>query len=148
MPNVLGTPTVSRFEHPPDSHQIHMEFQVASGQTVHKGDQVILNTNGTVQAADAAAPSYTILGTSIHDGVAGGFVTIATRFQAVVNGEAAANTFNAGVTQLGAWNGTTGRREYAAAAGADDQAKDLVTIGFNIAPAVADGDAVQVGLLF
>ena len=147
MPASLGSVTKSVFEHTPEAHKLHMEFVVAAGQNVYKGDLVVLATNGRVQAAGAAVGAFAVLGVAIHDGAAGEFVTVAMRAYAVVNGEAAAATLNAGAVQLGAWNATTVRREYAAAGGADDDARTTVTIGHNLTQAVADGDAIQVALL-
>jgi hypothetical protein len=147
MPATLGSVTTSVFEHTPEAHKLHMEFTVAAGQSVHKGDLVVLATNGRVQAAASADAAFKILGVAIHDGAAGEFVTVAMRGYAVVNAEAAAAALSAGPVQLGAWNAGTSLREYAAAAGADDDAKTTVTIGHNLTQATNDGDAIQVALL-
>jgi hypothetical protein len=146
MPSTLGSVTKSVFEHLPEAHKLHLEFTVAAAQAVRKGDPVVLAANGNVQAAASAAPGYTVIGVSLHDGAAGEFVTIAMKGYCVVNAEAAAASLNAGAVQLGAWNGTTLLREYAVAAGADDQVKDTVAIGHNLTQAVADGDAIKVCL--
>lgn len=144
MPATLGGTTKLVFEHDPEAHKLHVEFQVASGQSVRIGDPVILNTNGTIQGAGTAAAKYTILGVSIHDAAAGELATVAVRGYCQVWAEAAAASLNAGPVQLGAWNATTLRREYAAAAGADDAAKSVVSVGFNVTQAVADGDPIKV----
>lgn len=147
MPATLGGVTKLVFEHDPEAHKLHIEFTVASGQVVRTGDPVILAAAGTIQSAGTAAAAYTILGVAIMDGIAGEFATVAVKGYCEVWAEAAAATLNAGPVQLGAWNATTLRREYAVAAGADDAAKSVVTVGFNITQAVADGDAIRVILL-
>jgi hypothetical protein len=148
MPNTLGTVTKSVFEHLPEAHKLHLEFTVAAGQTVRRGDPVVLATNGTVQPAASAAPAFSVIGVPLQDGAAGKFVTVAMKGYAVVNAEAAAVSLNAGAVQLGAWNGTTLQREYAAVAGADDQVRDTVAVGHNLTQVAADGDAIKVCLSF
>lgn len=59
-----------------ENHKLHQEFTVATGQTVKKGQPVVLNANGTVQAAAANADAYTIIGYSIHNGAAGELITV------------------------------------------------------------------------
>lgn len=145
MPATLGSVTVSAFEHDPEAHKLHIEFEVQTAQSVHPADPVILATNGRVQAAGAAAPVHTVIGVALKEVAAGLRVTVAMKAYCVVIGEAAAATFNAGICQLGAWNGTTLRREYAVSTA--DAAGLLVTIGHNLTQAVADGDVVKVALL-
>lgn len=147
MPATLGGTTKLVFEHDPEAHKLHVEFTVAAGQAVSAGDPVILATNGNIQRAGTAAAAYTILGIAIKDADAGEFAVVAVKGYCQVHAEAAAASLNAGPVQLGAWNATTLRREYAAAAGADDAAKSVVTVGFNVTQAVADGDAIRVILL-
>lgn len=118
MPATLGDVTKTVFIHDPEAHKLHMGFAVAVGQTVHKGDLVILNANGTVQAAGVAALRITIIGVSIHDGVAGDQVTIAMKAFCAVVAEATADALVAGPVELAAWNAVTVRREYATTADA------------------------------
>jgi fructoselysine-6-P-deglycase FrlB-like protein len=147
MASTLGSTTKSRFVNSPEAHKLHIEFEVEAAQSVHTADPVVLANNGKVQAAASAAPAYTILGTAIDEVAAGNRVTISMRGYCRVYAEAAAASLNAGPVQLGVWNATTGQREYAAAAGADDAAKSVVTVGHNITQAAADGDAIHVVLL-
>jgi hypothetical protein len=146
MPASLGSVTTSRFEHDPEAHKLHIEFEVAAAQSVYKADPVVLATNGKVQAAASGDSVYKLLGVSIHDGGAGDRVTISMKGYCVVNAEAAAASFDAGSCKLGAWNATTGLREYAAVTGADDAAKTALAVGFNLTQVTADGDAVMICL--
>lgn len=141
MPSTLGSTTTSRFEHAPEAHKLHLDFEVAAGQTVHKADPVIFATNGKVQAAADDQAPHTIIGVSIHEATAGQRATIAMRGYTVVNAEAQAASLNAGPVEVGPWNATTGRREYAVAADTTD------TVGHAIEQVVADGDAVRVCIL-
>lgn len=143
--NTLGNETKSRFYIDPEAHKLSYSFVVEAAQEVHKGDPVVLTATGTVQAAAAAAPAYTIIGHSIHDGEAGEDVTIVMKAYTVVYAEAAADALVPGPVQLGAWNATTGRREYAVAAGADDTAKAIVTVGHSLDTG-DNGDEIKVAL--
>lgn len=145
MPATLGSTTTHAFEHDPEAHKLHIEFEVAAGQAVHPADPVILATNGKIQAAGAAASVHTVIGVALKEVAAGLRATVAMKAYCVVNGEAAAASFNAGICQLGAWNATTKRREFAVST--NDAAGLLVTVGHNLTQAVADGDAVKVALL-
>lgn len=144
--NTLGTATKSKFVVNPSGDEIHVEFTVEAGQTVTQGDLVVINTNGKIQSAPLGTSEFKILGIAIMAGLAGELVTVALKHSAVINAEAAAANVVAGPVQLGAFNSTTGNREFAVAAGADDQAKDLVTVGHNLTPATADGELIQVAL--
>jgi len=147
MPASLGSTTTTKFHYGPEMGKLHIEFAVAVGQTVHAADPVILAALGTVQAAAASATKQTIIGLSIHDGVAGELVTVAVKGYVVVLGEAGAAALNAGPVMLGVWNATTNRREYLVAAGADAQVINTLTVGSCLAPVALDGDAIMV-LLF
>lgn len=113
MPATLGDVTKNVFTHDPEAHKLHMSFVVAAGQTVHIGDPVILNANGTIQAAGVAALRITVLGIAIDDGIAGDRVTIAMKAFCAVVAEATADALTAGPVELAAWNAVTVRREYA-----------------------------------
>lgn len=147
MPASLGSNTVSRFLHEPEANKLHLELVVETGQTVNEGDPVVLAANGRVQAAGVAAPNHTIIGTAVKAGIAGERVTIAMRAYCTVIAEAAAASFNAGPCQTGAWNATTGRREFAALTGATNHERLANLAGFNLTQAVADGDQVIVAML-
>lgn len=148
--NTLGTETKHKFFLDPEAHKLSISFVVATGQKVYKGDPVILATDGKVQAAGAAAPAYTVIGHSIHDGDAGEDVTIVMKAYTVVWGEAAAAGQNAGAVETGAYNTTSGYRAYAAATGSatpDDLTRGKVTVGHALENAAAAGDLIKVALL-
>jgi len=142
MPNTLGTPTTSKFHIDPEAHKLSISFVVETGQTVNKGDAVVLTATGTVQSAALDDERTLVIGYSMHDGLADEEVTVVMRGYTVVNAEAAADSLDAGIVKLGAYNGTTGLREYVAG-GAEP---DLV-VGHNLTQAATNGDAIKVCLL-
>jgi hypothetical protein len=149
MPATLGSATVTIFDRS-EMHKMHLEFEVGAAATIYKGQLVKLDTDGTLIAASAADPREEIIGVSIHDAVGadGDMCTVVVKGFVVVFAEAAAASLNAGIVQAGAFNSTTGYQEYAAAAGADDAAKQVVTVGINLTQATSDGDVIKVMLMF
>lgn len=79
-----------------ENHKLHQEFEVATGQAVKKGQPVILNANGTVQAAGSNPDVYTIIGYSIHNGAAGELITVGMKAFVIVYASNSGNTLNAG----------------------------------------------------
>lgn len=148
MPTTLGSVTTARFEHDPEAHKLHIEFDIVSAQSVYKADPVVLGTNGKVQAAASGDSVYKLLGVSIHDGtaVAGKRVTISMKGYCVVNAEASGASQNAGPVEIGSWNATTGLRGYAAITGADDAAKTARAVGFQLTQVTSIGDKIRVCL--
>lgn len=67
-----------------ENHKLHQEFEVAAGQTIKKGQPIILNANGTVQAAGATPDAHTVIGYSIHNGAAGELVTVGMKAFTIV----------------------------------------------------------------
>lgn len=147
MPSTLGTETVSRFKNEAEAHKLHLEFEVETGQTVKAGDQVKLANNGKIQLAATAEPLVNVIGVALKNGAAGERVTVAMRAYCTVVGEAGAASLNAGPVKMGAWNGTTGRREFATSAGATAHEKLAETVGYNLTQATSDGDEILVALI-
>lgn len=145
MPSSLGSATKTRFLNPPEAHKLHIEFMVEAGQTVQEGDPVMLAANGKVQEAAAATPKYKVIGTAIHSGIAGEFVTVAMKAYTVVVAESNA-ALDAGPVQLGNYNDVTDNREYGPSAGGSDEIKDSLTVGHNLTQVLADGNEIQVAL--
>jgi len=67
MPYSTGGVTKNTFRYGPEVHKLHLEFQVKSGDTVHRGQPVILNADGTISPAGVAADESTVIGVSIHE---------------------------------------------------------------------------------
>ncbi len=147
MPSTLGSTTVSRFKNEAEAHKLHLEFEVEAGQSVNAGDQVELAANGKIQQAGTAEPFVNVIGVALKNGAAGDKVTVAMKAYCTVVGEAAAASLNAGPVKLGAWNGTTGRREFAASAGATAHEKLAEVVGYNLTQVAADGDEILVALI-
>lgn len=81
---LLGDKTKTVFLKGIESHKLHHEFQVATGQSVKVGQPVVLNATGEVSQAADNAKAGTIIGYSIHNGAAGEFVTVGMKAMAIV----------------------------------------------------------------
>lgn len=146
MPTTFGSVTRNIFENK-EMQKLHLEFEVAAGQTIAKGQLVKLNTAGEVVAAAAADEAALIIGPSIHDAVAGELITVVCKGHVVVWGEnGTAGALDAGAVSVGAYNTTTGYQEYNAPVGATAEARAALTVGINLDQAAADGDLIRVML--
>jgi len=67
MPYSSSGVTANTFRYGPEVRKLHLEFQVKSGDSVHRGEPVILNADGTISPAGAAALEGTVIGVSIHE---------------------------------------------------------------------------------
>jgi len=92
-----GSTTRNTFRYGPEVHKLHLEFQVKSGEVVHKGQPVILDTEGGIAvvapAPDTGASALQIIGVSIHEGQSayGDRVVIAMRAYTVIEAQASAD---------------------------------------------------------
>ena len=145
MPATLGSATTTIFDRS-EMHKLHLEF--TAGGTLKPGQLVKLDTDGTVIAAVAQDPKFEIIGICIHDAVEDDLVTVIVKGFTVVFAEAGEASLNAGPVEVGAFNSTTLYQEYNAATGADDDAKNNVTVGQNLTQATSDGDPIKVLLCF
>lgn len=76
---VMGNKTQSIFLKGPEAHKLHHEFTVADTVVIKKGQPVVLNADGEVKPADAAADASQVIGYSIHNGGEGDLVTVAMK---------------------------------------------------------------------
>ena len=135
--HTLGNETTNVFAVGPEAHKLTITAQ--AGGTIKEGQQVVLDTDGTILAAGAAAPGYTIVGVALKDAVADDYIPVAANGFYIVEAKAAA-TQDAGPVQLAAYsNGVV----VGAAAGGDDAAKSVVAIGFGLDAAASAGDRVR-----
>lgn len=89
MPYSVGANTKTTFEAGPESHKLHLEFEVDGD--IHVGQPVVLHTDGNkVTAASAVSLESDIIGVSIHEGRSayGDYVVIAMKGYAVINAKA------------------------------------------------------------
>ena len=127
-----------------ENHKLFQEFEVESGQTVYKGQPVVISGDNQVQAAGISSTTQQIIGISMHDGTAGELVTIMMKAYAVIFAECETASLVAGPVRVGSsavYNGTTG---YVLI---DDAS---VTYANQIGWAIEggnDGDVVRVALL-
>lgn len=140
----LGSNSKTIFLKGPESHKLHHQFEVATGQSVKKGQPVILNTDGTVQVAAANQVAKNVIGVTIHDGGAGDLVTVAMKAYTIVWGTSAA-ALNAGPVKYVGVNGTDGDyMNYAAADAAADAYSDVV--GWALDQSAAADELVRIAL--
>lgn len=88
MPTSLGNIAYTMFLYGPESHKLHLEFEVAATKTVYKGELVKLTTGGKITNIGAAENADAIIGIAINGGAAGEVVTVAMRGYAVLKCEA------------------------------------------------------------
>jgi len=143
MPYLFGTDTKTIILKS-ESHKLFQEFEVNTGQTVYKGQPVVIADDGIVQAAGISSTTQQIIGFSMHDGVAGELITVMMKAYAIVFAECETNALAAGPVRLGSsavYNATTGYILI------DD---DTVTYATQIGWALEggdDGDIIRVALL-
>jgi len=139
MPGQIGDTTKTLFLNGPEAHKLHLEFEVAAGATIAKGQLVTLDATGKVTPAVAGDLEYNILGVSMHDGVGddGDLVTIATRGYSVIYAEAGA-ALDAGAVEGDNGPGTEYPQVVIPAA---DYAS---VVGWSLDVAVDIGDVVRV----
>lgn len=113
MPASLGQESKTVFIHDVENHKLHLEFTVAAGQAVKKGQPLILNTDGTVQAAAANVDRTAVIGYAIHDAAAEELVTAGMRAYAVVIGSSA-GALDAGAVKYAGYDGTNEYNQYVA----------------------------------
>jgi hypothetical protein len=148
MPSTIGEKTPNAiFLNDPEAHKLHLEFEVATGQSVQFGGPVVLNTNGTIQNAPAGVARNLNLGYAIQSGAAGERVTVAVRGYAVVRGIAAADGQTAGSVEAGAVSTDPARRTYAAVTGASPEAQNTRAVGFQLTATADTGDEIDVCVL-
>lgn len=110
MPYLFGTDT-STIVLKSESHKLFQEFEVETGQSVKKGQPVVIAGDETVQAAGIASTTQEIIGFSMHDGDAGELVTVMMKAFAILFVEVETAALVAGPVRLGTtsvYNATTG----------------------------------------
>lgn len=93
------------------SHKLSEEFEVNAGQTVAKGQPVVIAGDGLVQAAGTGSTAQQIIGYSMHDGAAGELVTVIMKAHAILFMECETDSLAAGPVRLGSsavYNSSTG----------------------------------------
>lgn len=67
-----------------ENHKLHQEFEVKAAGKVQKGQPVVLQADGTIDAAGATADAHTIIGIAIHNGGPGELVTVGMKAYTIV----------------------------------------------------------------
>ena len=111
MPETFGDPTTNRIWEKSQAHKITYEFTVKTGSTVKKGQPVKLHTDGTITPLVAGDSQSLIIGTALHDAVAGARSTVVLRANAIVVAIADGDTLAAPVTYTGQ-DSTTNKPKY------------------------------------
>lgn len=127
MPTTKGDKTYNHLLKS-ESHKLHEEFTVKTGQAVDQFGLVVLNSDGTVQKAAADATAKTVLGYSVHPGAAEELVTVACKGYAQIFGFASGGAITAGPVKVAAAANATGYCGYANTAG--DTSEDNLIVGW------------------
>lgn len=118
--NILGNQTRSVFLKEAQSHKLHQEFTVATGNSVKHGQPVKLNASGDIVPAGASEAQQNIIGFSVHTAQAGEEATIAMKGYGIVYARANADSQVAGPVAYKGMSAVSGEEafaKYGAAAG-------------------------------
>lgn len=140
---ILGEKTKSIFLKGPENHKLHHEFEVAAGQTIKKGQPVILTADGEVSPAGTAAESTTIIGYSVHNGAEGELVTVAMKAYIIVWAMPKAAVI-AGPVAYDGMNTTDEEYNSVAAVALDAES---TTMGWALDAATAPDEPIRVALI-
>lgn len=110
MPYLFGADTNTIF-HKSESHKLFEEFEVVAGTNIKRGQPVVLETAGTIDAAAANDTPDLILGIAMQDADAGELVTVMLKGFVILFCEWEADSSVAGPVTLGAYNATSGYNE-------------------------------------
>ena len=100
MPTTLGDVSANVFEEGPEAHKLHMEFVVATGNSVHRGIHVKMDATGKIVEAAAGDNMDDCIGVAHAGALADERVTIVMRAFAAVWALCGAATTNAGPGEL------------------------------------------------
>jgi hypothetical protein len=145
---ILGDKTPSAVIFKSESHKLAHSFPVKEGKTIKKGQPIVLNTDGTVQAFEATDSLAKIIGYAITDSTTPAYaaskqygaveVTVAVKGHAILNAVAGGALSAGPVKPSGALDATSRYAKYVALAGGDP------TVAIALNDADADGDLIQV----
>lgn len=138
MPATLGTQTPEAiFAKGPESHKLHIDFEVRASNEVYLGQMVAIHTDGTVFALAADSDEHACVGVAVHNASAGEQVTVATRGYAVVRGQSQA-ALSPGPVQAKSFDSTNKVNEFATSTGVGK------TIGWSLDEATAANQTIRV----
>lgn len=137
----FGGKTKTIFLNEAESHKLHLAFTVATGQTVKKGQPVILNTDGEILPPGTVDGTLNpqIIGYSVQNAAAGEECTIAMRAYCVIFAQASA-VQNAGLVSYNGIGTDTDYTKYATEATAAE------SNGWSLDKATAIGQMIRVAL--
>ena len=140
MPNNLGTEGKSVFLKEIENHKLHQEFEVNVGQSIKRGQPVVLAGSAElVNPAGTAEANINIIGYAVHNGEAGELVTVGMRAYAIIWAEAK-SAMVPGPVKYDSYNGTTEKNV------SEDGAVAADHTGWVLDDAAAPGDEVRVAL--
>ncbi len=138
MPAHLGQETKTTFIKDFDGRDIFEELE--AGADIKIGAPIKMAADGKAIPFAAGDDVNLLIGTSIHERVAGEFVTVATRFRAIQFCISDAAVVP-GPVEFGGYNATEKYQIYATSTGA------AKTIGYSLDAAAATDEIIRVGLL-
>ena len=103
MPYLFGTDTTT-IVLKSESHKLFQEFEVTTGESVKKGQPVIIAADEEIQEAGTTSTTQQIIGFTMHDGDAGELVTVMMKAYAILFVECETAALAAGPVRLGSTN--------------------------------------------
>lgn len=130
-----------------ESHKLHQEFEVGTGETIVRGTPVVLKADGTIAASTGAAEDHVnVIGYSIHNGKAGELVTVGMRAFTIIYGvNLESGTITAGPVKFAGVETVTDIGDYNAFENIDP-ADTTTAIGWALDGATADHEIVRIAL--
>jgi len=133
-----------------ESHKLHVEFQVAAGQTVYRGQPVKLTNDGKITPWAKADLNHLIIGYVTTDQIAGEWATVAMKgYMGVLALNATAGAMNCGPVTYQAYNTangdtTHGNKGYSTYAAPTTDTGNTETHAWSIDQAAAQYDLIRV----
>ena len=141
MPETLGNTTKTVFLNEIENHKLHLEFEVAAGQTVYQGQPLVLNADGTIQGAAIGASKHLVIGYSLHDSTDGELCTVGMRAYSVIWADSE-SALVAGPVKFAGYDGVTGYNKFE-----DDLVTAADAIGWSLDVATAGQERIRVALM-
>lgn len=141
-----NTPRAAIFKS--ESHKLHQAFPVKEGESVIQGQPVVLNTDGTIQGFKSTDAVKNIIGWAATDSINPAYkeskqhgpieVTVMVRGYAIIWGVSKGALTTGPVKPTGSKDADNTYAEY------DADSATAAPIAYNLTPATAAGDLVQI----
>lgn len=152
--NLIGNKTPRSAIYKIESHKLHHAFNVKGGETIRKGQMVVIEEDGTISPFKSSSKLDKVIGVAVTDSINPAYaetkqhgpieVTVATIGYAIVWGAAGEATLKAGpVKPTGDLDSTNQYAKYSKIT-VDDTTYAGNIRAINLTQATSDGDPIQV----